>query len=166
MKRSIARICTAAVCLSCSNSAEAFSTPSTRIQSPSNRIQNTKLNLHLPLETLHSTSNYISTISADIDNIPDDEFGKVFAGGGIVMLGSVISTMIVGALVESGEGGYADLVAETYAEQDLSDDGKETFLNSLGLVSFYCLCESILYLLGINTRYILFCSYLMHKIFL
>ena len=133
MKRSIATICTAAACLSCnSNNVEAFTTPS-RIQSPS-RIQ-TKLNLHIPLETIHSTSNFISTISADIDNIPDDEFGKVFAGGGVVMLGSVISTMIVGALVESGEGGYADLVAETYAEQDLSDEGKETFLNSLGLVS-------------------------------
>jgi len=134
MKRSIATICTAAACLSCNNNnVEAFTSPS-RIQS---RIQ-TKLNLHIPLDphTLHSTSNYISTISADIDNIPDDEFGKVFAGGGIVMLGSVISTMIVGALVESGEGGYADLVAETYAEQDLSDEGKETFLNSLGLVSF------------------------------
>ena len=136
MKRSIATICTAAACLSCnSNNVEAFTTPSRRIQQSPSRIQ-TKLNLHLPLDTIHSTSSYISTISADIDNIPDDEFGKVFAGGGIVMLGSVISTMIVGALVESGEGGYADLVAETYAEQDLSDEGKETFLNSLGLVSF------------------------------
>jgi len=137
MKRSIATICTAAACLSRnSNNVEALTTPS-RIQSPANNRQTTKLNLHIPLDphTLHSTSNYISTISADIDNIPDDEFGKVFAGGGIVMLGSVISTMIVGALVESGEGGYADLVAETYAEQDLSDEGKETFLNSLGLVS-------------------------------
>ena len=137
MKRSIATICTAAACLSCSsNNAEAFTTTPSTIQQTPSRIQTTKLNLHIPLETLHSTSNYISTISADIDNIPDDEFGKVFAGGGIVMLGSVISTMIVGALVESGEGGYADLVAETYAEQDLSDEGKETFLNSLGLVSF------------------------------
>jgi len=160
MKRSIATICTAAACLSCnSNSAEAFTTPSRRIQQTPFRIQ-TKLNLlHLPIETLHSTSNYISTISADIDNIPDDEFGKVFAGGGIVMLGSVISTMIVGALVESGEGGYADLVAETYAEQDLSDEGKETFLNSLGLVSlfvvFVCYC-SICNLFDIVIREILF----------
>ena len=59
------------------------------------------------------------------------------------MLGSVISTMIVGALVESGEGGYADLVAETYAEQDLSDEGKETFLNSLGLVSSVCVVYTV-----------------------
>ena len=160
MKRSIATICTAAACLSC-NSVEAFTTtPSTIIQSPSNRIQ-TKLNIHLPLETLHSTSNYISTISADIDNIPDDEFGKVFAGGGIVMLGSVISTMIVGALVESGEGGYADLVAETYAEQDLSDEGKETFLNSLGLVSLLFGSIDI-----VSTRHKLFCSHLMHNFIL
>ena len=146
MKRSIATICTAAACLSCSNSnsAEAFTTTPSTIQQTSSRIQTTKLNLHLlPIETLHSTSNFISTISADIDNIPDDEFGKVFAGGGVVMLGSVLSCIIVGALVESGEGGYADLVAESYAEQDLSDEGKETFLNSLGLVSFYCFCLSL-----------------------
>ena len=143
MKRSIATICTAAACLSC-NSVEAFApTTSRRIQQTPSRIQTTKLNLHLPLETIHSTSSFISTISADIDNIPDDEFGKVFAGGGVVMLGSVISTMIVGALVESGEGGYADLVAETYAEQDLSDEGKETFLNSLGLVSSVCVVYTV-----------------------
>ena len=162
MKRSIATICTAAACLSCSsnNSAEAFTTTPSRIQQTPSRIQ-TKLNLHLPLETLHSTSNYISTISADIDNIPDDEFGKVFAGGGIVMLGSVISTMIVGALVESGEGGYADLVAETYAEQDLSDEGKETFLNSLGLVSLLFVCFVCHYTIK---ACIYFCSHLMHKI--
>ena len=64
------------------------------------------------------------------------------------MLGSVLSCIIVGALVESGEGGYADLVAETYAEQDLSDEGKETFLNSLGLVSLLLFCLSLYILLN------------------
>lgn len=47
------------------------------------------------------------------------------------MLGSVLSTIFVGFLVEKG-GGYADLVAETYAEQDFDND-KESFMNSLGL---------------------------------
>ena len=52
------------------------------------------------------------------------------------MFGSILSTIFVGFLVESGDGGYADLVAESYAGQDL-DDGKDSFLNSLGLVSLY-----------------------------
>ena len=50
------------------------------------------------------------------------------------MFGSVLSTIFVGFLIESNGGGYADLVAETYAEQNMGD-GEETFLNSLGLVS-------------------------------
>lgn len=48
------------------------------------------------------------------------------------MFGSVLSTIFVGFLIESNGGGYADLVAETYAEQNMGD-GEETFLNSLGL---------------------------------
>lgn len=51
------------------------------------------------------------------------------------MFGSVLSTMFVGFLVESGGGSYAELVAETYAEQDMSDEGKESFLDSLGVKS-------------------------------
>jgi len=50
------------------------------------------------------------------------------------MLGSVLSTIFVGFLVESGGGGYADLVAETYAEQDFDKD-KESFMDSLGLTA-------------------------------
>ncbi|KAL3827407.1 hypothetical protein ACHAXA_003141 [Cyclostephanos tholiformis] len=50
------------------------------------------------------------------------------------MFGSILSTMFVGYLIESNGGGYADLVAETYAERNMNDDGvEETFLNSLGL---------------------------------
>ena len=76
------------------------------------------------------------------------------------MLGSVLSCIIVGALVESGEGGYADLVAETYAEQDLSDEGKETFLNSLGLVSLLLFLFVIIHTIK---SCIYFCLHLMHN---
>lgn len=52
------------------------------------------------------------------------------------MFGSILSTIFVGFLIESGGGGYADLVAETYAEQSIMmGEKEETFLNSLGLNS-------------------------------
>ena len=57
----------------------------------------------------------------------------MFAGGGVFIFGSILSTIFVGFLVESG-GGYADLVAETYAEQDMGEE-EESFLDSLGLKS-------------------------------
>eukprot|EP00956_Cyclotella_meneghiniana_P026587 scaffold57845_cov82-Cyclotella_meneghiniana.AAC.1 len=75
---------------------------------------------------LHSASTLLSTIDSDIANIPDDEFRKVFAGGGIIMLGSILSTVFVGYLIESNNS-YADLVAETYAGQEK----EESFLDSL-----------------------------------
>ncbi len=77
--------------------------------------------------SLEHASTLISTIDSDIASIPDDEFRKVFAGGGLIMFGSVLSTIFVGFLVESGGGGYADLVAETYAEQDFDS------LDSMGM---------------------------------
>ena len=142
MKRSITALCVAVACISSSSSVEAFAPlissaalTCTR-QTPSAK-SSTSLNVWLPDEhALSSASSFISTVSADIDNIPDDEFGKVFAGGIGIMFGSILSTIFVGFLVESGYGGYADLVAESYAGQDL-DDGKDSFLNSLGLVSLY-----------------------------
>ena len=83
--------------------------------------------------TLSSASTYLSTIDSDIASIPDDEFRKVFAGGGLIMFGSILSVVFVGFLIESS-GSYADLVAETYVDQNL--DGKEeTFLDSLGMSS-------------------------------
>jgi hypothetical protein len=98
----------------------------------SNQIPPTALNLWLPDEhTLSSASSFVATIDSDIASIPDDEFGKVFAGGGIIIFGSILSTIFVGFLVESG-GGYADLVAETYAEQNIGEE-EESFLDSLGL---------------------------------
>lgn len=94
----------------------------------------TSLNLFLPDDhtLLTSASSFIATIDSDIANIPDDEFGKVFAGGGVIIFGSILSTIFVGFLIESGGGGYADLVAETYAEQNLGED-QESYLDSLGL---------------------------------
>merc|ERR1719203_1011415 len=129
MKRSISALCAALACLS-NNTVQAFvppvvgrtmqqqqqqqqqtSTPS-RQQSPSI----TSLNLWLPDEhALTSASSFIATIDSDIANIPDNEFGKVFAGAGVIMLGSILSTVFVGFLIESTDG-YADLVAETYVE--------------------------------------------------
>ncbi len=138
MKRPIAAACAAVACLS-SSSVEAFAPSALRIQSSvvSSRQSSptsTSLNLWLPDEhVLSSASSFLATIDSDIANIPDDEFRKVFAGGGVIMFGSILSTIFVGFLIESG-GGYADLVAETYAEQDMGD-GKESFMESLGLVS-------------------------------
>lgn len=81
---------------------------------------------------LSSASTFLSTIDSDIANIPDDEFGKVFAGGIFIIFGSILSTVFVGYLVESSNG-YADLVAETYAERDMGDEGAESFLDSIGV---------------------------------
>jgi len=95
--------------------------------------RSTTLNMWVPDDSsmlshsLEHASTLISTIDSDIASIPDNEFRKVFAGGIFIMFGSVISTIFVGFLVESGGGGYADLVAETYAEQDFDS------LDSMGL---------------------------------
>lgn len=51
----------------------------------------------------------------------------------MIIFGSILSTIFVGFLIESGGGGYADLVAETYAEQNINGEGEESYLNSLGL---------------------------------
>mmetsp|Transcript_6545 Transcript_6545/g.13215 ORF Transcript_6545/g.13215 Transcript_6545/m.13215 type:complete len:201 (+) Transcript_6545:74-676(+) len=104
--------------------------------STKNSKTTTALNLFLPDE---ATNLLLSTIDSDIASIPDDQFGKVFAGGGLIMLGSILSTVFVGFLLESNGGGYADLVAETYAEQNYGEDGDDGsgsgggFLDSLGL---------------------------------
>ena len=106
-----------------------------RQRASSRRSVNTPLNLWLPDDhTFASASSFIATIDSDIASIPDDQFGKVFAGGIGIMFGSVLSTIFVGFLIESGGGGYADLVAETYAEQNMGEQ-EESYLNSLGLVS-------------------------------
>lgn len=137
-KKSISSIC-AALALSI-NAVDSFAlVPSVAVKqrqkAPSRRSQTTSLNLWLHDDhTFASASSFIATIDSDIASIPDDQFGKVFAGGIFIMFGSILSTIFVGFLIESGGGGYADLVAETYAEQNMGD-GKESYLNSLGLVS-------------------------------
>mmetsp|Transcript_11522 Transcript_11522/g.20722 ORF Transcript_11522/g.20722 Transcript_11522/m.20722 type:complete len:194 (+) Transcript_11522:78-659(+) len=145
MKQSTPSLCCAALaCLSSNSIVEAFA-PSTsgqtiqqqRTSAPSRQSPKTSLNLWLPDAADHTlltsaASSLIATIDSDIANIPDDEFGKVFAGGGIIIFGSILSTIFVGFLIESGGGGYADLVAETYAEQNMGED-EESYLNSLGL---------------------------------
>lgn len=137
MKQTISAICAALACLS--SSAEGFALPvvgqtmqQQKTVASSRQSPTTSLNLWLPDEhTLASASSFIATIDSDIASIPDDEFGKVFAGGGMIIFGSILSTIFVGFLIES-TGGYADLVAETYVDQNL-DEGKDSFMNSLGL---------------------------------
>ncbi|KAL7538158.1 hypothetical protein ACHAXR_008322 [Thalassiosira sp. AJA248-18] len=138
MRRSIPSLCAALACLS-SSIVDAFAPPSAgqqqRTATPSRQSPPTSLNLWLPDEhALASASSFLATIDSDIASIPDDEFGKVFAGGGAIIFGSILSTIFVGFLVESGDGGYADLVAETYAEQNMEDEA-ESFFDSLGLKS-------------------------------
>jgi hypothetical protein len=77
------------------------------------------------ISSFQSSSNILSTISADIDNIPTNEFATVFAGGIGVMIGSVIAVLIVGFILESGNS-YANIVADSYAQ-----GGDEAFWASL-----------------------------------
>ena len=77
------------------------------------------------ISSIYSASSLISTISADIDNIPTDDFATVFAGGIAVMIGGVFSTVMVGVMLESGNS-YASVVADSYAQ-----GGDEEFWESL-----------------------------------
>ncbi len=64
-------------------------------------------------DALSGASLHLATVSADIDSIPTDEFGLVFAGGIAVMLGGVVSALVVGALLDSGDN-YSSVIAESY----------------------------------------------------
>jgi len=64
-------------------------------------------------EALSGASLHLATVSADIDSIPTDEFGLVFAGGIAVMLGGVVSALVVGLLLDSGDS-YSSVIAESY----------------------------------------------------
>mmetsp|Transcript_93955 Transcript_93955/g.140795 ORF Transcript_93955/g.140795 Transcript_93955/m.140795 type:complete len:193 (+) Transcript_93955:73-651(+) len=88
---------------------------STAIQRPSS----TK-----PLQLFEEASDFASTVAnnlllatidSDIANIPDNEFGTIFAGGLTVMAGGVVSALIVGAILENGDL-YANLAAESYLQ--------------------------------------------------
>jgi hypothetical protein len=77
------------------------------------------------INAIQSTSNTISTVSADIDSISNDQFGLVFAGGIAVMVGGVFSALMVGFLLESSNS-YANVVADSYVQ-----GGDEEFWESL-----------------------------------
>ena len=64
-------------------------------------------------DALSGASLHLATVSADIDSIPTDEFGLVFAGGIAVMLGGVVSALVVGLLLDSGDN-YSSVIAESY----------------------------------------------------
>lgn len=68
-------------------------------------------------ETAHSM--WLATIDSDIANIQLEEFRKVFAGGIAVMVGGLISTTLLGTIIEKKDL-YANLAAESYI--DMADD--------------------------------------------
>jgi len=72
-----------------------------------------------------SSSTVIATIDSDIAKISNEDFGLVFAGGILVMVGGVLSALIVGFILEKSNS-YAQIVADSYAE-----GGDDAFLNSL-----------------------------------
>ena len=67
-----------------------------------------------PLSEIFSDSSFLlSTIDADIANIPTNEFRSVFTGGLVVIAGGFLSAFAVGAILEASDG-YAAVVAESY----------------------------------------------------
>mmetsp|Transcript_18552 Transcript_18552/g.38002 ORF Transcript_18552/g.38002 Transcript_18552/m.38002 type:complete len:212 (+) Transcript_18552:130-765(+) len=64
-------------------------------------------------------SMWVATIDSDIANIQLEEFRKVFAGGIAVMIGGLISTTLLGTIIEKKDL-YANLAAESYIE--MADD--------------------------------------------
>jgi hypothetical protein len=76
-----------------------------------------------------SSSLLVATIDADIAKIPDNQFGLVFAGGVMVMLGGVLSAVVVGTILEK-KNLYANVVADSYIQQSDGDD-EEKFWKGL-----------------------------------
>jgi len=74
------------------------------------------------LNTLHDTAQnlWIATIDSDIANIQLEEFRKVFAGGISVMVGGLVSTIAVGAILEKNNL-YTKLAAESYLDMAKDD---------------------------------------------
>jgi len=64
-----------------------------------------------------ASSFLISTIDSDIDSIPTNEFATVFAGGIAVMIGGLLSTVVLGTIIDKGNL-YADLAAESYLQAE------------------------------------------------
>lgn len=74
-----------------------------------------------------SSSILISTVDSDIESIPTDEFGKVFAGGIFLMFGGVLSALIVGLILEFGNK-YDQVMFDSFMQNEAT---KQDFLNSL-----------------------------------
>jgi hypothetical protein len=74
----------------------------------------------------------IATIDSDIASISENEFGKVFAGGIVVMFGGLFSALAVGFIIDS-RNLYANIVADSYVQgaddeefwKNLSDEEKK-----------------------------------------
>ena len=125
MRRTISIAYLATICLS---STDAF-VPLTKpipLKQQATALNVAPQSIDTAAHALTTASTFLSTIDSDIASIPDDQFRTVFAGGGLIMLGSILSTVFVGFLIEKTNS-YADLVAETYAGQD--ED--KSFLESL-----------------------------------
>lgn len=74
----------------------------------------TRLQMMSPFTDILSDSSFLlSTIDADIANIPTNEFRTVFLGGLGVIAGGFLSAVAVGAILEASDG-YAAVVAESY----------------------------------------------------
>ena len=73
------------------------------------------LDHHLIDAAATSSSWLLSTIDSDIASIPENEFKPVFMGGVVVMFGGLISTLMVGFILESKDL-YASVVADSYAQ--------------------------------------------------
>ena len=84
-----------------------------------------KTRMHLLPEPFVSASNILATIDADIAKISNEDFGKVFAGGILVMVGGVLSALIVGFILEKSNS-YAQVIADSYDQ-----GGDDAFWNSL-----------------------------------
>jgi hypothetical protein len=84
------------------------------------------------LDSIMASNMWLSTIDADIANIPTNEFAPVFFGGITVMFGGVLSALIVGYILDSKDL-YASVVADSYAQgaddeefwKGLSDEEKK-----------------------------------------
>jgi len=62
---------------------------------------------------------WLATIDSDIADIQLEDFRRVFAGGIAVMIGGLISTTLLGTMIDKNDL-YADLAVESYL--DMADD--------------------------------------------
>jgi hypothetical protein len=58
---------------------------------------------------------WIATVDSDIAKLSDNEFAPIFAGGLLVMFGGLVSTLVVGAIIDKKDL-YASIVADSYAQ--------------------------------------------------